>query len=168
MRIRLLFLFVIVALFSINLSAQTKMSDAKLSREFVGVWQDAPHVAAGMSNLYRFYGNGNFKFETSQMAWSKRERAFAGKWQIKDGKLILTITNRTEIVGGRKVKTDEASGSGDIYEIVGGKTVTRKIKPAKIETYKLGKLQNGEMSKFIKIGNVKFWRLSKNPKDYAN
>jgi hypothetical protein len=147
---------------------QTRMSDAALSRQFVGVWQDAPHVASGMSDLYRFYKTGRFVFEYNTMNWSKRTISYSGKWKIVKGKLILSIEERTDVVGGKKVKVDEASGSGDEYEIEGGKAVTRKLRPAVVETRQLGKLMQGELVPEIRIRKLKFWRLANDPDAYRN
>lgn len=153
----------IVVLVNTAAFAQTKMSDAKLSSEMVGIWQVSENVAAGMNDLYRFYSNGNFVFENNQMVWSKRNISYSGKWKIKNGKMILTVLKETVVVGGRKVKSDM---SADGYEIQGGRELTRKLKTTKTET--LGKLQQGELTKFITIGKTKYWQLSNNPKDYRN
>lgn len=155
----------IVVLVNTAVFAQTKMSDAKLSREMVGIWQVSENVAAGMNDLYRFFSNGNFVFEYNQMVWSKRNISYSGKWKIKNRKLILMITSETVVVGGRKVKSDM---SADGFEIQGRRELMRKLKTAKTEIKDLGKLQQGELTKFITIGKTKYWRLSKNPKDYKD
>lgn len=167
MQLKFLFLPLFIALFGIQISAQAKMSDAKLSRELVGLWHASPYVASGMNDLFRFYANGRFEFEYNQMVWSKRTISHAGKWRISKGKLILTITAKTNLVGGKKVKSDSASGSADGYEIIDATEVTQKLKRAEIKIYRLGKLQDGEMMKFIPIGKTKYWRLSDDPKSHS-
>lgn len=152
-----------IVLLSVTISAQTKISDAKLSREMVGIWQASENVAAGMNDLYRFYSNGKFVFEYNQMVWSKRNISYSGKWKIKNRKLILMITDETVVVGGKIIKSEM---SADGYEIEDGKNVTRKVKRIQIEN--LGKLRQGELTKNITIGKTKYWRISRNPKDYKN
>ncbi len=166
MKLKFLFLILLIATFSVNLSAQKRFSDANLRRELVGLWHASPWVASGMNDLFRFHSNGRFEFEYNQMNWSKRIVSFAGKWRIANGNLILTITKQISIVGGKKIKSDPTSGSVDGYEIVDGTEFTQKLKTAKIENYKLGKLHQGEMMKFILIGKTKYWRLSVDAKSY--
>lgn len=162
MKVKIIFFIV---LFSVTISAQTKSSDAKLNRELVGLWHATPYVASGMNDLYRFYLDGRFSFEYNQMVWSKRTISYSGKWRIENRKLILTMMKETVVVGGRRIKSEM---SADGYEIQGGKEVTRKLKTPKIETKILGKLRQGELTKFTSISSRKYWRLSKNPKEYRN
>lgn len=162
MKVKLIFFIVLL---SVAISAQTKSSDAKLSREMVGLWHATPYVASGMNDLYRFYSDGRFSFEYNQMVWSKRTISYSGKWRIENRRLILTLTKETGVVGGRRIKSDM---SADGYEIQSGKEVIRNLKSPKIEGKKLGKLRQGELTKFISIGSRKYWRLSKNPKEYRN
>jgi hypothetical protein len=156
-------LFLILVLLSTIAPAQSKSTDSELSRELIGLWHASPYVAAGMNDLYRFFDDGRFIFEYNQMIWSKRTISFAGKWRVQKGKLILTITERTDIVGGQRVKSDM---SADGYEIEDGTEVTRELKPPKVETKTLGKIKQGETAKFGSIGKANYWRLSKNPKEY--
>ena len=162
MKVKIIFF---IFLLSVTISAQTKSSDAKLSRELIGLWHASPYVAAGMNDLYRFYPNGRFVFEYNQMVWSKRMISYSGKWRVHKEKLILTITKETVVVGGRRIKSEM---SADGYEIQDGKEVTRILKPVKVEIKILGKLRQGELTKFISIGTRKYWRLSKNPKNYGD
>lgn len=165
MKSKLVKILFVLILLNVSAFAQTKTSDTELSREMVGIWQISENVAAGMNDLFRFYSDGRFSFEYNQMVWSKRNISYSGKWKIKNRKLILTTTSETVVVGGKRVKSDM---SADGYEIQGGRELRRKLKPNKIEIKNLGNLQQGELTKFITIGTTKYWRLSKNPKDYKN
>lgn len=159
-------ILLVAAAFCVGISAQKQMSDAKLSRELVGLWHIRPYVASGMNDLYRFHKNGRFEFEYSQMVWSKRMISYSGKWRIKNGHLILAVTKRIIIAGGKKVLSDQASGSADGYEIVGGKEVIQKLKTGKVHTYKLSRIRQGEMMRFVLIGKKMFWQLSDDSKSY--
>ncbi|NJM53021.1 MAG: hypothetical protein HC846_06255 [Blastocatellia bacterium] len=75
----------------------------------------------------------------------------------------MTITKETVVIGGRRIKSEM---SADGYETQGGKEVTRILKPVKVEIKILGKLRQGELTKFISIGKINYWKLSKEPKDY--
>ena len=60
--------------------------DAKLSREITGTWQ----VDSSMTE--EFKSGGSFLFSQ----WhSNQTNNFSGEWQIKNGLLILTLTNAT-------------------------------------------------------------------------
>lgn len=163
------FLLLVGLSFCLFIFNQTAFSqtNAKLKGELVGIWHASPSVGSGMNDLYRFFADGKFVFEYNQMIGAKRTISFSGKWRIQNQKLILTITKETVIIGGKRVKS-EGGSLADGYEIEGGKEITRTLKPAKTETKILGKLQQGELTKFISIGKKKYWRLSGNPNDYGN
>jgi hypothetical protein len=160
-----IFVVVILCFLSGDLLAQKTAADQKLRSEIVGVWHASPHVGSGMNDNFQFFADGNFRFNYNQMILSKRSISFAGKWEIARGKLILIIAEKTDLVGGAKVRSEI---SADGYEIEGGRTVAKKISPPNKQAKVLSAIKRGEIYKMISIGGVKYWKLSDDPRAYEN
>jgi hypothetical protein len=160
-----LFLVIIPLLLSANLFAQKTAADKKLHRELVGVWHAAPHVGSGMNDNFQFFSDGTFQFNYNQMIMSKRTISYSGNWEIAQGKLILAVSEKTDLVGGEKVKSEM---SVDGFEIEGGKQITKKLHTPNKQTKILSAIRQDEIYKMISIGGVKYWKLSDNPKAYEN
>lgn len=75
-------------------------------REMIGMWMEGAVMAAGYSNIYRFYNNGVYKYTESQMNCAERERTHAGKWFMLDGKLYLRTEKRGALVGGELIECE--------------------------------------------------------------
>jgi hypothetical protein len=161
------FCLIIIVLFllSANLFAQKTAADKKLRPELVGVWHATPYVAAGMNDNFQFFADGTFRFNYNRMILSKRSLSYSGKWEIVRGRLILTVTEKTDVGGGKKIKSEM---SADGYEIEGGERVAKKISPPTKQTKILSAIRQDEIYKMISIGGVKYWKLSDDPKAYEN
>ncbi|MFZ4592578.1 MAG: hypothetical protein ACOYN6_16375 [Ignavibacteria bacterium] len=136
--------------------------------DLVGIWQDSPVVAAGWSDTYLFYSDGKFVFNYSQMVCDSRDVSYSGTWELRDeGKLNLTIKNKTMIVGGALVK---ASGScASEYEIEGGEEKIIELTNQENISIILSDFtidtENHSIGTMLFNGS-RFWRMSNDPKNY--
>lgn len=168
MNLKIKSFFIILFLFLLGgnvLAQKANSADKDLREKLVGVWHASPYVAAGMNDNFQFFEDGTFKFNYNQMILSKRSISYSGRWEISQGKLILTVTEKTDIVGGKKIKSEL---SADGFEIEGGEQVAAKVKPAAKQTKTLSKITQDEIYKMMQIGGVKYWKLSDDPKSYEN
>jgi hypothetical protein len=139
-------------------------AESPMRKRLVGVWQDAPGMAAGWSNAYQFFDDGRFTFNTSQMNMKERERSRSGTWKLDGGKLLLETTERMVIEGGAPAN----DGSEFSDEIVGGKEVTKKIAPAKAESLELTPMADDPETKRarVRIGQTEYWKFEDDPASY--
>jgi hypothetical protein len=162
---RITFLIIaVLILFGGNLFAQGG-ADRKTARELVGVWHASPYVASEMNDHFQFFADGRFRFNFNGMILSKRTVSFSGRWKVSGRKLILTVSEKTVIEGGRKV---ESEISADGFEIEGGRRVSKRVVPAEKQTRILSAVEQDEIYKMISIGGVKYWKLSDDPEAYEN
>ncbi|MEZ5344741.1 MAG: hypothetical protein R2681_04205 [Pyrinomonadaceae bacterium] len=159
-------LIAVLLVLSISSSyAQNKISDKTIKTELVGVWQDAPSVGSGMSDNYRFFADGTYKFNYNEMDAAKRLLSHEGKWSVAEGKLVLVIDTVVLLIGGKLV---EATGSAaSEFEIEGGEVIRKKIMPAEKLTLGLGAFLKEELHNTTTIGDVKYWKLSSDPDVYG-
>ena len=132
----------------------------------IGIWQDAPVIGSGWSNVYRFYDSGKFIFNPNQMECDKRELERTGMWRIDGNSLILEIRTRTVLKGGKRV---EATGScGSDGEIEGGREFVEKLKKPKIIKMKIGNLYFDREFKHsvIMLNGKRYWKHRDDPDDY--
>lgn len=162
------FFILTIIIFATNafVFSQSKANDSKLQKDLIGIWQATPSVASGMNDNFQFFADGKFRFNYNQMVFSKRTISYSGTWQVLRGSLILQTTERTDIVGGKKVKSEM---SADGYEIDGGQIVNKKVSPAEKQTLALGffKPRANSYPRRI-IGKRTFWKLSDDPKAFED
>lgn len=149
-----------------NIFAQTANPDKSIRAELIGVWQASSSVGSGMDDNFQFFADGKFKFNYNQMDGLKRINNYSGNWKVEKGKLVLTITDIEFRLGGRWVRS-----SGSIateYEIEGGQIFKKRILPAEKQTLELTGFVREELHKTTKIDDIKYWKLSGDPKTYEN
>lgn len=137
-----------------------------LKGDLVGVWQDSPGMAAGWSNTFQFFPDGRFTFNISQMDCAARERSYSGSWSIVRGKLVLRITERTVIEGGRLV---QATGScGSTFEIEDGTVRSRPVSPARSRRLALSRRGVDKYGRLkIRLGGKTYWKFGSDPNEYS-
>lgn len=135
-----------------------------LNQQIIGLWHVDPYLAAGWGERYRFFNNGNFKFEFSQYDEEKRVLDMSGKWEINNNKLLIKITNKTVVVGGELVEASPSAISK--HSIINGKEEVKQINPPELIEYSIGQIEIDNDSNYkykIKINGQYFWKFSDNP-----
>ncbi len=137
-------------------------------KKLIGFWNCGAGVAAGYSNAYRFYEDGTYKFNNSQMVMDERNVAHAGKWFVLDGYLYLRMEREGVLVGGELVDA-EHPGSATEKEIVGASYTVRPLDSFKTVVLRLdfdsNKIEKDNNSNGVVIGTLDFYKLSTGPDD---
>ncbi len=143
---------------------KVKLSDEE--KKLIGFWNCGAGVAAGYSNVYRFYGDGTYKYSISQMVGDERNVTHAGKWFVMDGKLYLRIEREGVLVGGELVDA-ETPGIGTEKEIIDADYKVQTldtIKPAVLDMdFDSDKLEDDYNSNGVLIDDLDFYKLSPDP-----
>jgi hypothetical protein len=130
-----------------------------------GVWQDNKIVAAGWSNTYMFYKNGEYKFFFSQMDCEKRIVSYSGLWEIKGEALILRRQEKKIIEGGRMIHTEGSCATDST--LIEGVIKTESINPDIILIYSISCLfeDNFENIRRVKIyiDGITYWKFIDDP-----
>lgn len=133
------------------------------SKELIGSWQAAPHVAAGYDDTFTFNDDGSFYYFNNQMNCANREVGYGGTWELK-GKTIHLIIDYYDIEkGGRLEPSDGSCGSDSM--LVGSTIVKVMIIPyeqevLRIANYKI-ETEDGTDRYTMEINNRKHWYFSK-------
>ncbi len=136
-------------------------------QELIGIWQNAPSMAAGWSDNYQFFQNGKFVFHYNQMDCAKRVISYSGTWTVIGKQLKLTVLQKEVIEGGKLV---EATGScASKLELVDGEYKTLKLNKPQLQVLNLSGFQRDSKNldrHLIKINDKKFWKFRDNPNEY--
>jgi len=85
---------------------------------FVGFWHSAPALGGNTwGERYFFFPDGRFAFLYGE--WpdeNQRDVSFSGTWALEEDKLILTITKKVVLEGGRVVEDALGAGWQDAVE----------------------------------------------------
>jgi hypothetical protein len=137
-------------------------------KELVGIWQNIAEVAAGWSDNYRFFENGEFIFCHSQMICDNREIDYSGTWTLeKQNSLKLIVKAKTILEGGKLVPSMGSCGSE--YEIEGGEYKTIKLMEFETFNIRMSAIMMDKENRDLKtrtFDNSRFWKLEEDPKKY--
>ncbi len=138
----------------------------KTEKLLVGIWQDSPVMASGWGEAYQFFPDGKFILNHNQMDCGKRELSLLGTWSIEKAYLILKVSSRKVVKGGKKVKSSGSCASE--YDIEGGQTVTENLPAPKKIRLKISNTKADAEFPLPVIGfdKQKYWKLREDPKDY--
>ncbi len=133
------------------------------TKDLIGSWQAAPHVAAGYDDTYTFNDDGSFYYFNNQMDCAKREVGYGGTWELIGKSLYLTITY-SDIEKGGWYEPSDGSCVGDSM-LVGSTIVKVMIIPyeqevLKITNYKIEKEDDTDRYT-IEFNNRKYWHFTK-------
>lgn len=142
-----------------------------LHKNLTGFWQlHYPYLASDdWLEVYQFFDDGTFIFNNSGYECTRRDPAFSGKYSVRKGKLILTITTIDSLIGGHY--EDAPSGCND-SSLVG--YVLKKVRPSPSIVKALPftgiavDCANHETAFRFSIGKNDFYKCSDNPNDYHN
>jgi len=136
---------------------------AQSSKDLIGSWQAAPHVAAGYDDTFTFNDDGSFYYFNNQMNCSKREVGYGGSWQLIGKSVYLTVTYSDIEKGGWLEPSDGSCGSDSM--LVGSTTIKTLIFPFEQEILKITNYQietNDNADRYtMEINNRKYWYFSK-------
>ena len=145
-----------ILIFSSTVISQT-------SKDLIGSWQAAPHVAAGYDDTFTFNDDGTFYYFNNQMNCANREVGYGGTWELKGKTIYLTITFNDIEKGGWLEPSDGSCGSDSM--LVGSKIVTSLVIPYEQEILKITDYKSelkDETERFtMNINNRKHWYFSK-------
>lgn len=146
-------------------ACQPKKGQAFDRAAWIGIWQDANHMASGWSDVYRLFGDGRFRFHTSQMNCAERMRSYAGTWAVAKDELVLTITERVTIEGGELVESVICASE---LEIEGGEEKTIALATPEIQRISVGTMEvdEGTQRSRMAMDGKKFWRMNEDPEGY--
>jgi len=136
---------------------------AQSSKDLVGSWQAAPHVAAGYDDTYTFNEDGSFYYFSNQMNCANREIGYGGSWQLIGKSVYLTVTYSDIEKGGWFEPSDGSCGSDSM--LVGSTIVKTLVFPFEQEILKIANYQietNDNADRYtIEINNRKHWYFPK-------
>jgi hypothetical protein len=141
----------------------TAVSYSQSSKDLIGSWQAAPHVATGYDDTYTFNDDGTFYYFNNQMDCAKREIGYGGNWELNGKTIQLTVTYYDIEKGGWYEPSDGSCGSDSM--LVGSIIVRTLVFPyeqeaLKIANYKIETEDNADRYT-IEINNRKHWYFSK-------
>lgn len=134
--------------------------------ELIGIWHAGASIGAGYSDLFYFYPSNEFNFAYAQGDETKRVIDISGNWGISEGQLILSITQKTVVEGGKLV--DASPSATSKFRIDNGTIVKRVLNTPEIERYVLGEIEQATDSPYEKkivINTIPYWKVSEDPKD---
>jgi hypothetical protein len=141
----------------------TAVSYSQNSKELIGSWQAAPHVAAGYDDTYTFNGDGTFYYFNNQMDCAKREIGYGGNWELSGKTIQLAITYFDIEKGGWYEPSDGSCGSDSM--LVGSIIVRALVFPYDLENLKIAnyriETEDNADRYTIEINNRKHWYFSK-------
>lgn len=141
------------------------VSNTHSQETLVGIWQDSPALGSGWSENYRFFEDGSFVFSHSQMDCQDSIISMGGFYKVRRKKIRLTFIVIEYLEGGKLVP---ASGScGSEFALEGGTVVSDTYNVKK--KLKISPIQPDpefEHLHFIKIGDIKYWKLGWDPLEY--
>jgi len=136
---------------------------AQSSKDLIGSWQAAPHVAAGYDDTFTFNEDGSFYYFNNQMNCSKREVGYGGTWELIGKSVYLTVTYADIEKGGWLEPSDGSCGSDSM--LVGSTIVKTFIFPFEQEILKITNYQietKDDADRYtMEINNRKHWYFSK-------
>ncbi len=148
---------------------ESKIQLSDEEKTMVGTWHMGAGVGAGYSDVYRFYDDGTYKYNISQMVLDDRDLAHAGKWFILDGSLYLLKQREGVLVGGELIDAENPS-SGTEMEIVNAQYIIKTLNVSVPVVLKLSfdsdKIVKDYVSDGVLIGGYDFYKLSERPDDY--
>ena len=161
-RVLLLLCLVLAALSAPQAGAAPGAVDKRL----VGIWHASPAMGSGWNDVYQLFANGTFTFHTSQMDGETRERRRSGTWRIEKRRLVLRVTERVVLKGGR---LEPALGStATPNELVGAKRVVEKVAASRPTVLPMTPPRrdprNGRWT--VRLGTRPFWKFDDDPKRY--
>lgn len=119
----------------------------------------------GMDKHIPFFRSGKFKFFYNQMDCAKREVSYSGKWKADGDELILTISEKTVVEGG-KLEPSTGSCASDSM-IVGGKETVIRLQYKEKVLYSASRIYTDNdddiQRKKIYIDAMPFWKFADNP-----
>ncbi len=135
----------------------------------IGLWQDAPSMAAGWSATYQFFPDGTFVLNENQMDCAKRLVWSKGKWRrVGEEELELTVNEWFRLEGGRMVPSDGSCASDSM--LIGAKENRIRLEEPKALTLPLGPIifagDDHPERTTVTIGDVKFYRFGDDPSAY--
>ncbi len=135
-------------------------------KALIGVWQAASVMGAGWADTYRFFGDGAFRHLASQMDCAAREVSQTGTWALRKQNLVLRISERTVVEGGKLEPAIGSCGSKD--QLVGGTSRIEKIAPAKEMVVPLTQVQKDADTERLtmRLGELQYWKYDDNPRRY--
>ncbi|NLK87909.1 MAG: YARHG domain-containing protein [Clostridiaceae bacterium] len=144
-----------------------KLSDDE--KNMVGSWHLGAGVGAGYSDMYRFYEDGTYKYNISQMVMDERNLTHGGKWFVLDGYLYLRLEREGVLVGG-ELADAEHPGSATEKEIIDAEYMIRPLGTFKAVELKL-ELDSDMIEKDyylgVVIGGMDFYKLSPDPEEFT-
>ena len=93
---------------------------AQSYKDLIGSWQVTNHVAAGYNDAFTFNEDGTFIFHYNQMDCAKREISYGGSWVLDSKKIILTITFREKLSGGKLEPSSGSCAAADYHLVRAG------------------------------------------------
>ncbi|MBE2225945.1 MAG: hypothetical protein IAE93_01320 [Ignavibacteria bacterium] len=133
------------------------------SKDLIGSWQAAPHVAAGYDDTFTFNDDGSFYYFNNQMNCANREVGYGGTWELKGKSIQLTITYYDIEKGGWLEPSEGSCGSDSMLV---GSTINKVLvfpyehEVLKIANYKI-ETEDGADRYTMEINNRKHWYFSK-------
>lgn len=133
----------------------------------VGFWHSAPALGGNTwGERYFFFPDGRFAFLYGQ--WpdeSQRDVSFSGTWSVEEQKLILTITEKVVLEGGRVV--EDAVGA----QWQGAREKKKQASPPEVRTVTLTSLIDDDIFpehplKKTTFNGKGFWKIHDDPKAY--
>ena len=150
-----------------NLPAGTsEKSDELISQQLIGIWHAAPSVGSGYNNLFFFYRYNRFKLCYSQYDEAKRVIDISGKWTVDNDKLILSVDEKTVVIGGELVESSPSAASE--YSIINGTIEKLVLDPPEIIEYEVGQIEKDTESPYgikVIIDGTNYWRICDDPDD---
>ncbi|MFA6540602.1 MAG: hypothetical protein WCT99_03295 [Bacteroidota bacterium] len=135
------------------------------NRNIVGIWQlESSKEASGWGTTYRFYSDGRFIFQESQMMayYINPIINFGGRYNVKGDSLFTRVEYYHEKTNAKIIRGDELSGE---WELSGGKI----IKNVQLSVEESAKLENISLKDGIMTFSIygnKYYKVSNSPEGY--
>ncbi|MFW5861818.1 MAG: YARHG domain-containing protein [Spirochaetota bacterium] len=139
---------------------------SKSEKKLIGIWNDAPVLAAGWGNSWQFFPNGKVLYRYNTMDCDERNILKPGTWQLEGTTLSVSFTTLGYLRGGEMV---EATGScASDQELIHALPTLQKMEETETQTFTGVKpLFDAEFERdIIKLDEKRYWKLNVDPWDY--
>lgn len=138
----------------------------KAEKKLIGIWNDAPVLAAGWGNAWQFFPNGKVLYRYNTMDCDERNILKLGSWKLEEATLTVSFNTLGHLRGGELI---EATGScASDYELIHALPTLQKMEETETSTFTGVKpVFDTEFERdLIKLDETRYWKLNVDPWDY--
>jgi len=139
---------------------------SKFEKQLIGIWNDAPVLAAGWGNSWQFFPNGKVLYRYNTMDCDERNILKLGTWKLEGTTLTVRFTTLGYLRGGEMVESTGSCASDK--ELIHALPTLQKMEEREARTFTgINPVFDTKFERdIIKLDGKGYWKLNVNPWDY--